>query len=40
VIKEQNPQEIASLIQTQFESLKASHDRIKRYRDEYAAKSK
>lgn len=40
VMKEQNPSEVASLVETQYGSLKASHDRIKRYRDEYAAKSK
>ena len=29
-----------ALVETQYESLKASHNRIKRYRDEYAAASK
>jgi uncharacterized protein (TIGR02284 family) len=29
-----------ALVETQYESLKASHNRIKRYRDEYAAAQK
>lgn len=39
-LKESNPAEIESLVRSQRSLLKASHDRIKRYRDEYASKSK
>jgi len=39
-LEEEAPAGITSLIQSQQQSLKASHDRIKRYRDEYAARKK
>jgi uncharacterized protein (TIGR02284 family) len=34
------PAGILSLVESQYESLKASHNRIRRYRDEYAAAHK
>jgi uncharacterized protein (TIGR02284 family) len=34
------PAGILSLIESQYQSLKASHNRIKRYRDEYTAAAK
>ena len=39
-LNEDLPNGISSLVQSQFESLRASHDRIKRYRDEFAAAAK
>ncbi|RAW01766.1 PA2169 family four-helix-bundle protein [Pseudochryseolinea flava] len=34
------PAGVRSLVESQYESLKASHNRVKRYRDEYAAAHK
>ena len=39
-LKENLPPGIASLVQSQQQSLRASHDKIKRYRDQYAAAAK